>query len=101
MVQINPVERANEDWHDDYGINPVRVGVEPGSTVTWTNTSKVEHNDRGARRIVEYRPNQAGRVGHAHLRHGRDLYLHLHRPSLDDRAIRSSSDAGSLRTVIE
>ena len=37
------VERANEDWHDEYGISPVRVGVKPGTTVTWTNTSKVEH----------------------------------------------------------
>ncbi len=43
IVQINPVERANEDWQDEYGISPIRVGIKPGTTITWRNTSKVEH----------------------------------------------------------
>jgi len=43
IVQINPVERANEDWHDEFGIAPVRTGVAAGTTVTWTNGSTVAH----------------------------------------------------------
>ena len=37
IVQNNPVERKNEDWHDDYGISPIRVTVSRGATVTWTD----------------------------------------------------------------
>jgi plastocyanin len=43
IVQNNPVERKNEDWHDDYGIAPTRVTVTPGTTVTWRNTTGIAH----------------------------------------------------------
>jgi glucose dehydrogenase len=43
IVQTNPVERKNEDWHDEYGIAPTRVSVAAGTTVTWTNTTAIPH----------------------------------------------------------
>ncbi len=43
IKQLNPVERATEDWEDDYGIAPTRVSVRAGASVTWTNASKVAH----------------------------------------------------------
>lgn len=46
ITQRNPDADANEPWHDEYGIRPVRAKIKSGTTVTWTNTGRTAHTIR-------------------------------------------------------
>ncbi len=42
-TQSNQNTGRNDEWHDPYGLTPMRASVARGATVTWTNPTDLTH----------------------------------------------------------
>ncbi len=43
IVQENRNTGRRDEWHDEYGLAPLRARVAAGATVTWVNTTSLTH----------------------------------------------------------
>ena len=43
ITQSNENTGRNDEWHDEYGLTPIRAAVRSGTSVTWTNPTELTH----------------------------------------------------------